>query len=337
MATFTVCIPSYNAERIIGETIQSLLRQTFQDWDCIVVDDASTDRTADVVRGFSDPRIRFIPNDQNLGCAGNFQRCRDLATGKYIYFLANDDILAPTALERCYDAFQLAEDVAVVTRPYYWFRGSDHDVAIRYTKPLDPTKDRVITIDDDNDDLRALFETLGQVSALAYRNDALETPFSPHVWTTHIQAFLGTLKQHRGVFLHDYPVAIRTESSQARNISSIYDPSPLWTWVTMMRTVFAGPRWTRQRKLGIDNIGRHPEGLVQLRCHSTFRNFLRESWLYLLYRPRNAWLPAYWIFFLGCLVTPRKLLRKMVDRYIGIYTRSDRAGIVTISRSKTAS
>jgi hypothetical protein len=225
----------------------------------------------------------------------------------------------------------------LVVRPFYWFRGSDPDRVVRYTRPPDPFRDRIITIDDDDSTLRTLFESLGQVSSLAFRNDMLTAKFSPHVWTTHIRAFLMTLKEHPAVFLHDYPVAVRTESSQARNISSIYEPSPLWTWVTMMRDVFQGERWSRQRKLGIDNIASHPEGLVQVRCHSTFRNFLREAWFYLWYRPKNAAWPKYWFFALGCLVMPRRLLRKTADKYMQLYTRPGAATFATINGSRTCS
>jgi glycosyltransferase involved in cell wall biosynthesis len=335
--TFTVCIPSYNAEKVIGDTIRSLLRQSFRDWECLVVDDASTDGTASAVAQFTDERIRFVSNDRNLGCAGNFQRCRDLAKGTYIYFLANDDVLAPNALERAYTALQSAPDVATLIRPYYWFRGEDPDQVARYTKTIDTTQDRIISIDDDDAVLRCVFDNLGQVSGLVFRNDALSAEFSPHVWTTHIQPFLMTLKEHRSVFVHDYPIAVRIDSSQSRNISSIYDPSPLWTWAHMMKLVFPGNRWRRQRRLGIDNIAGRPEGLVQVRCHSTFKNFLREAFLYVWYRPKNLFSLKYWFFALGCLVMRRRALRWTVDRYMYLYTRPETAGIMTVNDSKTFS
>lgn len=331
MPTFTVCIPSYNAERVIGATIESLLRQTFTDWECLVVDDGSTDGTEAVVRSFPDSRIRWIRNATNLGCAGNFQRCRDLATGTYIYFLANDDVISPLALERTLAAFNMASDIGCVTRPYYWFRDNRPDLPIRFTNPLDPHTDRIISADDGNDVLRAVFDVMGQVSGIAFRNDALKTPFNPQVWTTHIEPFLATLKTHRGVFLHDYLLAVRLEHSQARTLPKIYDPSPLWTWVDMMQRVFAGDRWKRQRMAGINNIGSHVEGLVQLRCHSTMKCFLREAWFYLWYRPVNALSIRYWFFSLGCLVMPPKVLRDLVDRYMARVSGAQTADIAPIS------
>lgn len=334
MPTFSVCMPAYNAATVIRATLESLLRQTLTDWECIVVDDGSTDGTEAVVASFADDRIQYFKNEKNLGYPGNLQRCRDLAKGTYVYFLANDDILSPHALARAYEAFHLAPDVAVLTRPYYWFENDDPDVAIRYTKPLDPVHDTFISADDDDATLRAIFDVMGQVTALAFRNDLFVEPINPHVWPAHIQPFLALLKTHRGVFMHDYLVAVRLEHSQARTVPKIYNPSPLWTWVNMLQQVFPGDRWARQRRLGIDNITGHVEGMVQLRKYSTLGCFLREAWLYLKYRPRNAFSVRYWFFAIGCLVTPPGMLRRLVDRFMPLVTRAGEADIKTIGNMR---
>ncbi|HLI94969.1 MAG TPA: glycosyltransferase family 2 protein [Candidatus Baltobacteraceae bacterium] len=330
--TFTVCVPSYNAERVIGETLRSLVRQTFEDWECLVVDDGSTDGTEAIVRSIPDARIRFARNATNLGCAGNFQRCRDLATGKFIYFLANDDIIAPHALERTLQAFEEHPDAGVVTRPYYWFRDDAPDVPVRRTKPLDPVRDRVITTSDDPDSFRMLLDVLGQVSGLAFRNSALKHPFNAQVWTTHIEPFLATLKEHPGVFMHDYLLAVRTEHSQARRLPKIYDPSPLWCWIDMFERLYPDPQWSAQRKVGIDFLASRVEGLVQLRCHSTLQRFIREAWLYLRFRPANAASARYWFFALGCLCMPPRLLRKFVDWCLPRVTSAQRLDLAPIGR-----
>ncbi|HLI97522.1 MAG TPA: glycosyltransferase family 2 protein [Candidatus Baltobacteraceae bacterium] len=336
MATFSVCIPSYNAASVIGATLESLVRQTFTDWECVVVDDGSTDGTEDAVRRIADPRIRFFKNERNLGYPGNLQRCRDLAQGTYIYFLANDDILSPLALQRTYEAFQLAPDIAVVTRPYYWFENDDPETAIRYTVPLDTKQDRIISAHDDDQTLRAIFDVMGQVTALAYRTEWFTVPVNPHVWPAHIEPFFAMLKAHRGVFMHDYLVAVRLEHSQARTVPKIYDPSPLWTWVNMLNSVFPGQEWKRQRSVGIDNIARHVEGLVQLRKYSTIGCFLREAWLYLKYRPLNGLSLRYWFFALGCLFTPPAVLRRLVDLLMPRVTKASAAEIQTIGTTKAA-
>ncbi len=333
MAAFTVCIPAYNSAATIRSTINSLLGQTFTDWDCIVVDNASIDATESIVRSFADGRISYIRNEVNLGCPGNFQRCRDLARGTYVYFLASDDILSPLALERTYAAFQAAADIGIVTRPYYMFENDNPELVVRYIKPLDATADRIVSADSDEASLRAVLETLGQVTGLAYRNDALITPFSPYVFTTHIEPFLHTLKTHRLVFLRDYVVAVRLAFSQTRNDPAVYAYSPLWTWIKMIDSVFDGPRWERQRRISRDNISNRVEGLIQVRCSSSMKAYLQEALHYLRYRPLNLVSPRYWSFALGCLIMPPRSLRAFVNRFTPLYTRAPQADISLASPS----
>ena len=63
----SVIIPTYNAESFLAETIQSVLGQTYTNFELIIVDDASTDQTSNIIREFDDPRIKFIQHEKNLG------------------------------------------------------------------------------------------------------------------------------------------------------------------------------------------------------------------------------------------------------------------------------
>ena len=96
----SVCIPSYKGAATIGEAIQSVLGQTFRDFELIVVDDASPDDTMAVVRAFGDPRLRCFVNPTNLGPQANWNRCLELAQGRYIKLLPHDDLLHPECLQQ---------------------------------------------------------------------------------------------------------------------------------------------------------------------------------------------------------------------------------------------
>lgn len=97
--TVSVCTPVYNTERFIAEAIHSVLDQTFKDLELVIVDNASTDSTPEILAQFKDPRIRLFRNDQNIGAAGNFNRAIALAQGRYIKLLCADDFLYPRCLE----------------------------------------------------------------------------------------------------------------------------------------------------------------------------------------------------------------------------------------------
>lgn len=96
----SVCMPVYNGSDYIAESIESVLAQTFKDFELIVCDNCSTDDTEAIVRSIDDPRIRYVRNPKNLGLVGNANRCLELANGEYIGIFHHDDVMMPDNLER---------------------------------------------------------------------------------------------------------------------------------------------------------------------------------------------------------------------------------------------
>lgn len=96
----SIITPSYNTAQYISETIQSVLNQTYQNWEMIIVDDCSTDNTDEVVAGFADSRIRYLKNESNSGAAFSRNRALQEAKGKWVAFLDSDDLWEPEKLSR---------------------------------------------------------------------------------------------------------------------------------------------------------------------------------------------------------------------------------------------
>jgi glycosyltransferase involved in cell wall biosynthesis len=93
--SITVCIPTYNYAHYLGAAISSVLEQSFADFELLIADDASSDNTVEVVQPFlADERVKFMPNEVNNGMFANFNRCIEIAQGRYIKFLMADDWLA---------------------------------------------------------------------------------------------------------------------------------------------------------------------------------------------------------------------------------------------------
>ena len=90
MPTISIIIPAYNAESTIKKTIKSVLKQTFGDFEIIVIDDGCTDRTVEIVRAINDPRIAIF-SYQNGGLPTARNRGIQQAKGEYIAFLDSDD------------------------------------------------------------------------------------------------------------------------------------------------------------------------------------------------------------------------------------------------------
>lgn len=99
MPKLCICIPQYNRCDQLRFVIKDILSQTYQDFELLIVDDASTDDTALVVGEFSDPRIRYICNERNLGLYPNFNRCIELAKSEFIAIYHNHDRYASNIVE----------------------------------------------------------------------------------------------------------------------------------------------------------------------------------------------------------------------------------------------
>jgi nucleoside-diphosphate-sugar epimerase len=102
----SICIPVYNCKKYIAQAIDSVLSQSYTDFELIIVDNASTDGTLEVVARYTDPRIRLIRNKTNLGLEANWNKAVMEAKGKYIKLLPADDYLYPLCIERQVDVFE---------------------------------------------------------------------------------------------------------------------------------------------------------------------------------------------------------------------------------------
>lgn len=96
----SIIMPSYNTAEYISDTIESVINQTYQNWELIIVDDCSTDNTDDVVSSFKDSRIKYMKNEYNSGAAISRNRALGMANGRWIAFLDSDDLWEEEKLER---------------------------------------------------------------------------------------------------------------------------------------------------------------------------------------------------------------------------------------------
>jgi len=112
----SVIMPAYNAEKYIGEAIESILNQTYKDFELIIVNDASTDSTGSIIKTYAekDERIVVLENEQNLNIAGSLNRAISAAKGEFLARMDADDIALPERLEIQSKAMQENPKVAVV-------------------------------------------------------------------------------------------------------------------------------------------------------------------------------------------------------------------------------
>ena len=115
----SVCIPVFNGENFIEECIESILDQTEDDFEILVIDNCSTDETLNIVDQYNDARIKVIRNSKNIGGIGNFNRCIKLARGEFIVLLPHDDLLLPTALATFREVLESDKEIGTTYSSYF--------------------------------------------------------------------------------------------------------------------------------------------------------------------------------------------------------------------------
>jgi len=118
----SVIIPLYNAEQYIYEAVQSILNQTYQNIEIIIIDDGSVDKSMDIVKSIDSSKIILIQNEHNLGVSRTRNKGFSLAQGKYIALMDADDISLPTRLEKQVYFLENHSDYGVVSSHYESFR-----------------------------------------------------------------------------------------------------------------------------------------------------------------------------------------------------------------------
>ncbi len=96
----SIIMPNYNGEKYLKETIESVLLQTYANWELLFVDDCSTDNSLKIVKSYGDPRIKVFQNDTNSGAAVSRNLALRKAMGKWIAFLDSDDVWFSEKLEK---------------------------------------------------------------------------------------------------------------------------------------------------------------------------------------------------------------------------------------------
>lgn len=129
MPLFSVIIPLYNKAPYVGKTIESVLGQTLGNYELIIIDNGSTDGSSEIVAGFTDPRIRTIRLDKNVGVSNARNNGVAMATATYITFLDADDWWEPTFLEEMAGLIERHPDAGIYGTGYYIVKNSKKRLA----------------------------------------------------------------------------------------------------------------------------------------------------------------------------------------------------------------
>ncbi len=209
----SICIPVYNGEQFLLQAVESALRQSYPDFEVIIIDDASTDGAArlaaEVVTG--NGKAHLFRNDRNIGLVGNFNACLRQAKGEYIKFLCADDFLMPTCLEKMAKVLDDHPSVSLVAAGCLIVNEAGETISVRHYAR---TEARVGGVEAIN---RCLFGTnyIGEPSAVMFRREAALRGFReefPHLVDMEMWFYL--LEQGELASLAEPLCAIRRHAGQ---------------------------------------------------------------------------------------------------------------------------
>ena len=141
MPHVSIIMPAFNAEKTIYSAIDSVLNQSFNEWELLIINDGSSDGTLDVISVFKDKRIKLI-NQANQGVAAARNSGLKIACGEYIAFLDADDLWLPSKIQKQVSTFsQFGEEVALIYTGYRGFKFSSIDSFSMVTEPINIHED----------------------------------------------------------------------------------------------------------------------------------------------------------------------------------------------------
>jgi glycosyltransferase involved in cell wall biosynthesis len=193
LPTISIIIPTKDRAALLQQTLDSVGAQTFSDWEALVIDDHSSDDTADQTRRASetDPRVRFHPLTDKTGAPAARNLGIAEARGEYIIFLDSDDLLAPHCLQQRIDFMRDHADLDFAVFPCQLFRKSPGDVELLWNRKTDENDlDRFLKMD-------VAWQTTSPIwrkTSLAKIGAWDQSVLSGQDWEFHIRAIVAGLK-----------------------------------------------------------------------------------------------------------------------------------------------
>ena len=114
-AELTVLMPVYNAGKYLSQAIESILNQSFQNFEFLIIDDGSTDNSIEIIQSYKDSRMHLVINEQNLGISATLNKGIEISSTELIARMDSDDISYPVRLQKQYDYFQKYPDTVLLS------------------------------------------------------------------------------------------------------------------------------------------------------------------------------------------------------------------------------
>jgi glycosyltransferase involved in cell wall biosynthesis len=277
----TIAIPAYNSEKTIRESIESALAQVYPLKEILVINDGSTDRTAEIARSYP---IRVLDNEKNIGIGLTLERLMREARGRYVIYLCSDDIFThPLVVTDYIEIFDAQSDIGIIGRYYYQF--------------MNGYKGAIMVCRDKN-----ILTQACNPSGMAFRK--MDIVGTNKIFIEMPSIVVQYLKKYRWTMLEYDTIAARIHpGGNTGNKKKYYTESPIKNWTDLVGKKF-----------------KFNQGFVQLRNRAP-RLLLREIYLSIKINPKITLDPSFWFYALMALIVPGFISRPLANFYRHRITR----------------
>jgi len=330
VALISVCIPAYNRPSVLPALLDSILNQDFDDCDIVIAEDASPERqaialvVADYQQRVGD-KLKYHENLQTLGYDGNLRRLIELATGDYVLFMGNDDLLAPGALSAVANAVRERQDVGVVLRSYASFINNTErpEQVFRYfseDRVFPPGPDTVVTF----------FRRCVFISGMVFKRSSAarcattrfdgtllyQQHLAGHILATESGAYLNrVLSYHRLGGIPDFGASAAEKGLFVPKLQTPESSLHFMRGMLAIANSLDGQGGSNVGQRILRDIGNYSYPILSIQAAQSFGTFS----LYLLQIMKlGFWrVPLFYVYAIGLLV----LGRRNCDVFIGVIKR----------------
>lgn len=349
MALISVCIPAYNRAGVLPALLDSILNQDFDDFDIVIAEDSSPERpaiaakVAEYQQRFG-AKVQYHENSQTQGYDGNLRRLVELATGDYVLFMGNDDLLAPGALRAVATAVRERQDVGVVLRSYSSFV-SDPEQPVqvfRYfgeDRVFPPGADTVVTF----------FRRCVFISGMVFKRSSAAACATARfdgtlLYQQHLAGHI--LAQESGVYLNrilsyhrlgGVPDFGASAAEKGLFVPKQQTPESSVHFMRGMLAIANSLDESGGAKVGcriLRDIGNYAYPILSIQAGRSFGTFL--SYLWRLMKLGFWRVPLFHVYALGLLVLGRKNCDRLIARIKRALGRAPLLGSVYMGQSRAA-
>ncbi len=314
----SVCVPTYRYGELIGRCVESVLGQTFADFELIIVDDASEDETAEVVSQYPDARLRFYQNEARLGMVGNWNKALQMGKGRYLAMLHGDDYHFPEFLTKAVAALEANPAAGFVFSAYH-----NVDNSGEFIEEVHPWQNSGLIPRADAFRRMLIFNPVRCPTVLV-RREVYEKLgwFDPNlIFVIDWEMWLRILREYDVIYLDEVLAAYRLHPASTTNRLAKQSGAFSQDERRMLQKLFGGKASSKKerqlKKLAFRYAARRA---LSRRFHLLFSSenqlFLAESRLALAQEPLWSGRVAAFLS-LGLLVLPSKTRLKLLKRILG--------------------